>query len=85
MKTSPRASSTDMGAHTFAWPSCGGLLPFQVSLTGLLVLRGIGSKSHFGAPVNASNARTLPLGAFTRALSLMAEPIMTVLPTMAGG
>ena len=37
------------------------------------------------APKRASKARTDPTGATTRALSPMAEPTMTVSPTITGG
>ena len=84
-KTSPRRSSTAMGAQALAWPSWGGCSPSQVGAAGSSSVRGIGSQSQRGAPVLASKARTEPAGATTRALSPIADPTTTVSPTVTGG
>src|SRR5262249_1298980 len=71
--------------HTFAAPVLAAL-PFRHDLHARSVrLFGIGSQLHLSAPVLASNARTMPLGASARSLSVIAEPTITRSPATAGG
>lgn len=72
MITSPRASSMEMVDQTLLWPPRISGEPDS------------GSKVHFAAPVRASKAKTVPLGASVRRLSPIDVPVMTVSPMIAG-